>query len=129
MRAPPPAAASAVPAHACRPDKELLTAWLLLLLGDSETHGYGLRAELEAHGLDIDSGAMYRLLRQLEGDGFVRSRWQASDSGPRRRSYRLTPTGRRRRDDVARTIATTRATHDAFLRAYDGLVREEVRAA
>ncbi|HEV2785612.1 MAG TPA: helix-turn-helix transcriptional regulator [Solirubrobacteraceae bacterium] len=118
------------PLPARRPDKDLLTAWVLLLLDDGDaTHGYRLRGQLEAQGLDIDAGAMYRRLRQLESDGLMRSRWQSSQIGPQRRAYRLTGKGRRMRDDVAQMIATTHATQDAFLRAYEGLVREEAGAA
>lgn len=102
-----------------RPDKDLLTAWMLLLLDVGVGYGYRLRRELESHGLDIDPGAMYRRLRQLEHDGFVQSSWQASSSGPQRRAYRLTAKGKRLRDAAAGVIAVTRETHDVFLEAYE----------
>jgi DNA-binding PadR family transcriptional regulator len=48
-------------------------------------------AEREAaHG----SGTICRLLRRLEQQGFVTSRWTAGAHGPQRREHRLTPDGR-----------------------------------
>src|SRR5215213_7819936 len=108
------------PREAPRPDKDLLTAWMLLLLDDGVGYGYSLRRELETHGLSIDAGAMYRTLRQLETDGCVKSRWVTSNTGPQRRAYRVTAKGRRARDDVARLVESVRDTHESFLQAYDG---------
>lgn len=107
------------PPPAVRPDKELLTGWLLLLLERGATYGYKLRGELDAQGLDTDPGTVYRVLRRLERDGLVQSRWMGSVAGPRRRFYRLTPKGRRLLDDIAELITTVRDSHDAFVRAYD----------
>ena len=112
---------------ASRPDKDLLTAWMLLLLDEGVGYGYKLRRELEAHGLVVDAGAMYRRLRQLEQDGIVQSRWQRSSSGPQRRAYRLTRKGRGVRDDVAGVIAAARNTHDVFLQAYERRGRTRAR--
>ena len=110
----------ALPAPApARPDKELLTAWMLLLLGDKPSHGYQLRRELESRALEIDPSAMYRALRDLEDEGTVRSRWTNSAAGPPRRLYRLTRKGRRSLDTIAVLITTVRDSHESFLRAYD----------
>lgn len=58
-----------------------------------ETYGFKLA---EATGLP--SGTIYPILRRLEDEGFVRSRWAAVDGGSqrrRRRYYELTGEGRR----------------------------------
>lgn len=108
----------ALPApDAARPDKGLLTAWLLLLLRDGATYGYNLRRELQARGMRTDPAAMYRLLRRYEDEGWVQSRWVTSDAGPRRRMYRLTRSGRRTLDELAGVISAGRDTQDRFLRA------------
>ena len=112
--------------HALRPDKTLLTAWLLLLVRDGVAHGYDLRRRFEAQGLAVDPGAMYRLLRAFERDGWVRSRWITSHTGPRRRVYSLTPTGRLILDEVAAQIRDSRASQDAFLRAHDQRSRKRI---
>lgn len=109
---------SAPPApDAARPDKGLLTAWLLLLLRDGATYGYNLRRELQGRGMRTDPAAMYRMLRSCEEDGLVQSRWATSDAGPRRRMYRLTRKGRRALADLARVIADSRDVQDRFLSA------------
>ena len=100
---------------AARPDKGLLTAWLLLLLRDGATYGYNLRRELQVRGLRSDPAAMYRMLRSCEEDGLVQSRWATSDEGPRRRMYRLTRKGRRALAELARVIADSRDVQDRFL--------------
>ena len=100
---------------AARPDKGLLTAWLLLLLRDGATYGYNLRRELQGRGIRTDPAAMYRMLRSCEEDGLVQSRWATSDTGPRRRMYRLTSKGRRALAELARVIADSRDVQDRFL--------------
>ena len=101
-----------------RPERDLLVAWLLLLLGRRPTHGYCLRRQLLAHGLDPDPAVLYRALHRLEADGCARSRWSAPAGGPRRRVYRLTPAGRAALGEVVGLIAEARELNDAFLRAH-----------
>lgn len=70
---------------------------LLAALSVSEGHGYDLaRAVEEMTSAEVvpDVGGLYRILRRLEEDGFVTSEWQEGESGPQRRSYRITPDGR-----------------------------------
>lgn len=60
-------------------------------------HGYDLRREirdLTGGELEVDAGGLYRVLRRLEEDGFVTSRWAEAESGPQRRDYELTAEGR-----------------------------------
>lgn len=106
-----------------QPSRELLTAWLLLLLEDQAIHGYELRRRLELHGVITEPGAMYRMLRKLERDGCAASSWAKSVAGPRRRLYELTAKGRQELDQLVGTIAATRDVHAAFLRAADGAPR------
>lgn len=100
-----------------RPHKELLTAWLLMMLEAGANYGYELRRELDARRLSIDPSVLYRTLRQLERDGWVESRWMRPVTGPRRRFYRLTAKGRRALDDISELIASIRDLHDSFLEA------------
>ena len=101
-----------------QPSRELLTAWLLLLLEDEATHGYELRRRLEAQGVFTEAGAMYRMLRRLERDGCAASSWAKSDTGPRRRLYQVTSRGRRELDRLVGSITATRDVHANFLRAH-----------
>jgi len=68
---------------------------LLLLLHHGPAHGYTLIDRLDEFGLaDIDSSAVYRLLRDMEERGWVRSSWEEKETqGPPRRIYHLAPLG------------------------------------
>jgi DNA-binding PadR family transcriptional regulator len=102
------------------PSRELLSAWLLMLLDRQASHGYELRRQLEAHGVTAESGAMYRVLRKLEEDGCAASTWAKSIAGPRRRLYELTAQGRSELGKLVATITAKRDVHAAFLTVHDG---------
>ena len=71
-------------------------AVLYLLARGVAAHGYDLLTEVNAMGLTdtpVDTGAIYRCLRQLEGEGAVVSTWDTTGAGPARRNYELTPLG------------------------------------
>ena len=67
---------------------------VLLLLSKSSSHGYGLMEDLEKHcGEKVDVGNLYRTLRRMEMDGWVKSDWDKNKSGPDRRVYTITGDG------------------------------------
>jgi PadR family transcriptional regulator PadR len=71
---------------------------LLLLRKKGRSYGYDLSGDLQEHALtdaQIERGALYRTLRQLEANGNVVSTWDIEESGPARRVYRLTAKGER----------------------------------
>ena len=94
---------------------------LLLLKKKGHSYGYDLAGDLHQHALtdaEIERGALYRTLRQLEENGNVASEWDTETGGPARRIYRLTPNGERHLeewvtvlDHVSRSMA--RFVHDA----------------
>ncbi len=49
-----------------------------------ERYGYSLKKSLSDGGLEIEEGTLYPLLRRLEGQGLLKSRWRVEDSRPRR---------------------------------------------
>lgn len=55
-------------------------------------YGYALIDELARHGLDIEQGTLYPLLRRLEDQGLLQSEWNVDGSRPRR-YYQISPTG------------------------------------
>lgn len=57
-----------------------------------EHYGYMLRKQLSAIGLDIDEGTLYPLLRRLETQGLLLSKWREQD-GRKRRFYRTSNDG------------------------------------
>ena len=59
----------------------------------SEQYGYTLRKALEDHGLAMDEGTLYPLLRRLETQGLLVSEWREQDKR-NKRFYKLSPEGR-----------------------------------
>jgi PadR family transcriptional regulator, regulatory protein PadR len=58
-----------------------------------DKYGYALIRDLAEHGLEIDQGTLYPLLRRLESQGLLESKWDVEGSRPRR-YYVVTATGR-----------------------------------
>jgi len=59
----------------------------------SEHYGYTLRKSLAEHGLTIDEGTLYPLLRRLESQGMLTSEWREEDKR-QKRFYRLSRYGK-----------------------------------
>ncbi len=80
---------------------------LLLLRQKEQAYGYELAQEVNEHALtgsNIERGAVYRTLRTLEANGHVISDWDVSGSGPARRHYRLTASGKEHLQEWAEVI-------------------------
>ena len=94
---------------------------LLLLLRERPFHGYELIdrvPELAGEGR-VDVGNLYRLLRRLEEEGIVKSEWSADLPGPAKRTYELTPAGRRLLDRWAEALRDAQGRIEDFLKRYD----------
>lgn len=59
-----------------------------------EQYGYTLRKALAHHGLEIDEGTLYPLLRRLESQGLLESEWREHEKRTKR-FYQLTAEGER----------------------------------
>ena len=95
---------------------------LLLLLRERPHHGYELierLPELAGEETRIDVGNLYRLLRALEAEGVVTSEWSADLPGPAKRTYELTPEGRRLLDRWADALRSAQGVVQSFLERYD----------
>lgn len=69
---------------------------LLLLKQKGHSYGYDLSNSLSRYAFtdtDIERAALYRTLRQLEQNGYVKSDWDMPERGPARRVYSLTEDG------------------------------------
>lgn len=72
-------------------------AVLRMLREKGRSYGYELAEGISSYALtdsQIDRSALYRTLRTLEENGYVRSRWETESAGPARRVYSLTKPGR-----------------------------------
>ena len=89
-----------------------LDVLLLAALEDGPRHGYAVKEVLrEGSGgrFDLPTGTIYPALHRLEKAGLIAGSWSVVD-GRRRRTYRLTPAGRRR-------LGTDRGTWREFAAA------------
>lgn len=60
----------------------------------NEHYGYSLRERMAKLGLEVSEGTLYPLLRRLEGQGLLASRWEVGSGRPRR-YYRISKAGER----------------------------------
>jgi PadR family transcriptional regulator PadR len=96
--------------------KGVLELAVLAVIAKGETYGYEILSTLEAAGLDsVGDASVYGTLRRLEQAGQLESRLVASDSGPARKYYAITRTGRQQLQAGSETWAR-------ISRALDGLV-------
>ncbi len=71
---------------------------LLMLKDKGQSYGYNLASDLSKYSLtdaEIEGAALYRTLRRLEANGYVKSDWDTEGNGPARRVYLLTRDGER----------------------------------
>jgi len=68
-----------------------------LALLDDDRYGYALLETLAAAGFDVDGNTLYPLLRRLESQGLLTSRWDTDEARPRK-FYAVTELGRSVRD-------------------------------
>src|SRR5262245_3975356 len=73
------------------------TPLVLAILAEGESYGYAIIkrvAVLSGGHLQWTDGMLYPVLHRLERQGLVATKWGVSDSGRKRRYYRITKTGR-----------------------------------
>jgi PadR family transcriptional regulator PadR len=71
---------------------------ILSVLKDDESYGYAIIQrvhELSGGAMEWTDGMLYPVLHRLEGLGYIESHWKVSDSGRRRKYYRLKRDGRK----------------------------------
>jgi PadR family transcriptional regulator PadR len=73
--------------------KGALELCVLALLARRESYAYEIASTLAA-GVGIGEGTIYPLMRRMQNDGLVDTRLEESSSGPPRKYYRLTSSGR-----------------------------------
>jgi PadR family transcriptional regulator PadR len=101
----------------------VLDLCLLAVMGDGPAYGYEMTKRLRTRGLStVGEGSIYPLLGRLERDGLVETRRAASNGGPPRKYYSLSPQGEQ---ELVAGVSEWQATRDAVDGAL-GLVKAEV---
>lgn len=87
--------------------KGVLAFLLLSLLSNEDGYGYGIVTRLRNVGFpELREGTVYPALARLEAAGHLTSYLAQSDSGPARKYYRTTSSGREELADRARAWAS-----------------------
>jgi PadR family transcriptional regulator, regulatory protein PadR len=73
------------------------TPLILAIVAEGDTYGYAILkrvAELSGGQLQWTDGMLYPVLHRLERNGHIEGYWGASETGRRRKYYRITDRGR-----------------------------------
>jgi DNA-binding PadR family transcriptional regulator len=73
------------------------TPIVLAILAEGDSYGYAILKrvrELSGGRMEWTDGMLYPVLHRLERLGHVEARWEAAESGRRRKYYRITSRGR-----------------------------------
>jgi PadR family transcriptional regulator PadR len=73
--------------------KGALELCVLALLSQHDSYAYDIAAQL-SDSIGMGEGTIYPLMRRMQNDGLVDTRLVESNSGPPRKYYRLTSSGR-----------------------------------
>jgi len=95
---------------------------LLLLLSEKPSHGYELAEKYTEFGFteaDSDHGAIYRTLKLLESDGFIKSKWKTAETGPAKKIYSITGKGLKLLSGWVKEIKERKKTLEYFLKRHD----------
>lgn len=96
---------------------------LLMLRERGKSYGYDLSVHMESYALtdgQIERAVLYRTLRQLEKNGYVRSSWDLDGAGPARRMYSLTTDGERHLREWGQVLGKLGGAMAAFARKAAG---------
>jgi PadR family transcriptional regulator PadR len=94
---------------------------ILLLLRERPAHGYELLEHLpELTGEQrVEMGNLYRLLRALEEEGLLSSKWDETSPGPAKRRYAITERGRALLDQWVEALRRSQERTERFLERYE----------
>lgn len=92
---------------------------ILLVLSQlrKSMYGYHLVKKLNEHGIPMDANTLYPLMRRLEGQGLLQSRWDTGEAKPRK-YYEITELG-------LEVLEKTKAHYTAFTKNVDSLLEGE----
>ena len=116
-----PRARNTLPATAGHSPLGELGFQILVALGEGAAHGYAIGKQVEARTggrLEPTTGTLYQALRRLLADGLIRpvTPSRAVDTDPRRKSFAITPAGKRAVAEEARRLeAMVQAARDSKL--------------
>jgi DNA-binding PadR family transcriptional regulator len=100
------------------------------MLQKGKSHGYDLKDDLAPFGMgNVNPSLVYRSLRDMEDEGFVKSEWDTeTTAGPARRVYQITEDGLTHLQQWARDLRETDRILHHFLQAVDEVLEDEAES-
>ena len=96
-----------------------LEAVILLSLKEWSSYGYELMGRARVFGFEaMNTGTLYRTLRQMEKDGVLESSWETSGGGPARRVYTITGSGNAHLGIWVRSLERYQQIMEDFFKLY-----------
>jgi PadR family transcriptional regulator PadR len=83
--------------------KGVLEFCILLIIAEREVYASDIIAKLKDAKLLVVEGTLYPLLTRLKNDGLLSYRWEESKSGPPRKYYEITDSGRSFLEEMKRS--------------------------
>jgi poly-beta-hydroxybutyrate-responsive repressor len=92
---------------------------LLVLKEKGRSYGYDLLGNVAEHAFtdgEIEKAVLYRTLRRLEENRYIRSDWDTAEPGPARRVYTLTKEGEAHLQEWSQVLAKVASSMTRFVR-------------
>ena len=92
-------------------------------------HGYGIARRIEQISgelLQLNQGTLYPALLRMEQEGWIASKWGASEKNRKAKFYSVTASGRRRLAQETKDWERMSSTIDRFLGAIPDVLAEDV---
>jgi len=106
----------------------LVRAWILYFLKNKgPAHGYEISSSFtdafpeleEAFGIS-EMGNFYRILRMLEMEGLITSKWELVETGPAKRVYTITELGEKELERLKETLKQSKTFIERILNLMGG---------
>jgi DNA-binding PadR family transcriptional regulator len=89
---------------------------ILRIFRGGELYGYDIHKKLGKIDVDINLSRLYRILNDMNKEGLLESKWEKSQSGPRKRMYRLTEGGQEKlREILIEAIGVVHSFYGEYL--------------
>lgn len=83
--------------------KGVLELCILSIMEEREAYASDIISRMKEEKLLIVEGTLYPLLTRLKNEGMLTYRWEESKSGPPRKYYQLTETGRKTAQELKKS--------------------------
>lgn len=94
---------------------------LVLLCLEESMYGYKMLSSFRKTGYEVEENTLYPLLRRLESKGLVSSKWEVSESRPKK-FYKITAKGKALRKKLLKIWEKQNNIIKNLMEANDGLL-------